>query len=86
MDNKQVEQAPKQFIKCQCGKCGNSVFVQGKILAPGDERPSVIKKVWVCIGCGMIFEPEDFPKKGDNDRRESKLLLPDSNKKLTLIQ
>jgi len=78
-DQTQPEKAPITYIKCQCG---NNVFIPGKMLAPGDDKPSVIKQVWVCVGCGMMFLPEDVPKKGEEDRREKKLILPD--KKFTL--
>lgn len=69
------------IIKCTCG---NNVFLSGQVLSPGEKRPVRVQKVWVCVGCGATFLDNDFPKKGDNARRESKLILPE-NKKL-LIQ
>ena len=75
---KQPEPAPVTFIKCVCG---NNIFLQGKMLAPGVNKPAVLKAVWVCVGCGMKYMPDDFPKKGEEEsRRESKLILPDSRK------
>jgi hypothetical protein len=51
------------------------------MLGPGIDKPVVIKQVWVCVGCGMKYLPDDFPKKGEEEtRRESKILLPDSRK------
>jgi hypothetical protein len=82
-DQKQPELVPITFIKCACG---NNIFLQGKMLAPGIDKPVVLKAVWVCVGCGMKFLPDDFPKKGEEEtRRESKILVPDSNKKLALV-
>jgi len=74
-EQKQPEKVPTTFIKC---KCGNNLFMQAKMLGPGDNRPAVIKQVWVCIGCGMRYETDDFPKKGEEEtRRESKIITPD---------
>jgi hypothetical protein len=69
------EQIPITFIKCQCG---NNVFLKGNTLGPGTDKPTKLKTVWVCAGCGMKYLPDDFPRKGEEEtRRESKILLPD---------
>jgi hypothetical protein len=74
------EQVPITYIKCQCG---SNLFVQGKMLGPGVNKPAVLKSVWVCLGCGMKYTPDDFPKKGEEEtRRESKILLPGSKLKM----
>lgn len=70
------------YIKCVCG---NKVFIPGVILGPGKKKPAVLKHVYMCAGCGMTYEADDFPKKGEEEeRRESKILLP-GNRKLKLV-
>ena len=67
------------YIKCTCG---SNLFIEARMLGPGTKKPDILDHVWVCVGCGMKYLPDDFPKKGEDERKESKILLPDKKLKV----
>ena len=79
---KEPELVPMQVIKCQAKidnrPCNGMAFTKLYSLSPGKAAPISRHFGWVCIRCGASYLIKDFPKKGEEARKESRLIIPEN--------